>query len=142
MKKMLREFKDFAMRGNVVDMAVGVVVGGAFSKIVTSLVNDVIMPLIGALLGNTSFSDLAIELVPAAGETPAVLLKYGSLIQTIVDFIIIAFCIFIVVKAINTMNAKMHKKKEEAAEEAKAAEPVIGKEEALLMEIRDLLKNK
>ncbi|NIO43117.1 MAG: large-conductance mechanosensitive channel protein MscL, partial [Burkholderiales bacterium] len=96
---MMSEFKDFAMRGNVVDMAVGIVIGGAFGKIVSSFVGDVLMPPIGLLLGGVDFSDLAIKLKDAAGETPAVLIKYGVFIQTVIDFIIIAFAIFLVIKA-------------------------------------------
>ncbi len=126
---MLQEFKEFAVKGNVVDMAVGIIIGGAFGKIVSSFVKDVIMPPIGMILGGVDFSNLAITLKEAAGETPAVLLSYGKFIQSIVDFTIIAFAIFIAVKAINNM------KKEE---EAKPAAPP--KQEVLLEEIRDLLK--
>ncbi len=126
---MLSEFKDFAIKGNVVDMAVGVVIGAAFGKIVSSFVADIIMPPIGLMMGGVNFGDLAVVLKEAVGETAAVTLNYGSFIQTLIDFIIIAFAIFMVVKAIN--NAK---KKEE---EAPAAPP---KEEVLLTEIRDLLK--
>ena len=105
---MVSEFKEFAMRGNVVDLAVGVVIGAAFGKIVASLVNDVIMPFVGFLVGGVNFSDLAFELkaatVDAAGaEVPAVLVKYGAFIQTIVDFLIIAFAIFVAVKVINRL---------------------------------------
>jgi large conductance mechanosensitive channel len=134
---MVSEFKEFAMRGNVVDLAVGVVIGAAFGKIVASLVNDIIMPVIGNFIGGVNFSDLAIELqaasVDAAGaEVPAVLLKYGAFIQTIVDFLIIAFAIFVAVKVINSL-----KRKEEAAPAA-PAEP--SEEVKLLTEIRDALK--
>ena len=136
---MLHEFKEFAMRGNVVDLAVGVVIGAAFGKIVASLVNDVIMPAIGYLVGGVNFSDLAIELqaasVDAAGaEVPAVMIKYGAFIQTIVDFTIIAFAIFVAVKVINTL-----KRKQEAAPPA-PAEPSA--EVKLLTEIRDALKSR
>lgn len=139
MGKFINEFKEFAVKGNVVDMAVGVIIGGAFGKIVTSLVNDVIMPCIGKVTGNVSFTDLKYELTAAVmdGETvvtPAVYLNYGQFIQNIVDFLIIAFCIFLMVKGI--MNLK--KKKEEAP----AAPPAPSKEEVLLTEIRDLLKEK
>lgn len=139
MGKFVNEFKEFAVKGNVVDMAVGVIIGGAFGKIVTSLVNDVIMPSIGKLTGNVSFTDLKYELTAAVmdGETvvtPAVYLNYGQFIQNVVDFLIIAFCIFLMVKGI----MKLKKKKEEAP----AAPPAPSKEEVLLTEIRDLLKEK
>ena len=133
---MISEFKEFAMRGNVIDLAVGVVIGGAFGKIVSSLVNDVIMPLVGYLVGGVVFSDLGYELkaatVDAAGaEIPAVVVKYGAFIQTIVDFTIIAFAIFVAVKVINTL-----KRKQEVA-----PEPAAQSEEVkLLTEIRDSLK--
>jgi large conductance mechanosensitive channel len=130
----MKEFKAFAMRGNVVDMAVGIIIGGAFGKIVSSFVKDVVMPPIGVLIGGVDFSDLAITLKEAAGEAPAVVIAYGSFIQTLVDFIIIAFAIFIAVKAMNSL-----KKKEE---EKPAAPPAPSKEEVLLTEIRDLLKDR
>jgi len=130
---MMSEFKDFAMKGNVVDMAVGIVIGGAFGKIVSSFVADVLMPPIGLLLGNVDFSDLAITLQEASEGGEAILMKYGLFIQTVVDFIIIAFAIFMVVKAMNSM-----KKKEEAAP---AAPPAPSKEEVLLTEIRDALRS-
>jgi large conductance mechanosensitive channel len=126
------EFKDFAMRGNVVDMAVGIVIGGAFGKIVSSFVADVLMPPLGILLGGVDFSDLAITLKEAAGAAPAVVLGYGKFVQTVVDFTIVAFAIFLLVKAMNTL-----KKKEEAAPPAPAPPPA---QEVLLGEIRDLLK--
>jgi len=131
---MMKEFREFAMRGNVVDMAVGIVIGAAFGKIVSSFVNDVLMPPIGVLLGGVDFSDLSMTLVEASGDVAAVTLNYGSFIQTIVDFVIIAFAIFMVIKAMNSM-----KKKEEAAP---AAPPKPSAEEILLSEIRDLLKQK
>lgn len=131
---MLQEFRDFAMRGNVVDLAVGVVIGGAFGKIVSSLVGDVVMPLVGVLVGGVDFTNLAITLKAAVGDQPAVLLSYGKFIQAGVDFVIIAFAIFLVVKAINRL-----KKKEEAAP---AAPPAPSAEEKLLTEIRDLLKSR
>jgi large conductance mechanosensitive channel len=133
-----QEFKTFAMRGNVLDMAVGVVIGGAFGKIVTSFVNDVIMPPIGVLLGNADFSNLCVTLkaavVDASGaETaPAVVLRYGAFINTIIDFLIVAFAIFLVIKGINSLQKKK--------EEEPAAPPAPTKEEELLTEIRDLLK--
>lgn len=129
---MMSEFKQFAMRGNVVDMAVGIVIGGAFGKIVSSFVNDVLMPPIGLAIGGVEFSDLAITLKEASGDVEAVMLNYGAFVQTVVDFIIIAFAIFMVVKAMNSM-----KKKEE---EKPAAPPKPSNEEVLLAEIRDLLK--
>jgi large conductance mechanosensitive channel len=129
---MMSEFKDFAMKGNVVDMAVGIVIGGAFGKIVSSFVADVLMPPLGLLLGNVDFSDRAVTLRDAAEGAAAVTLKYGAFIQSVVDFVIIAFAIFMVVKAMNTL-----KKKEEAAP---AAPPAPSKEEVLLTEIRDALR--
>ncbi len=129
---MLKEFKEFAVKGNVVDMAVGIIVGAAFGKIVSSFVGDVIMPPIGVLLGGVDFSDLAFTLKEAVGEAPAVVLSYGKFIQTLIDFTIIAFAIFLAVKAINTLKRKQ--------QEAPAAPPAPSKEEALLTEIRDLLK--
>jgi large conductance mechanosensitive channel len=128
---MLDEFKKFAMRGNVVDLAVGVVIGGAFGKITTSFVNDVLTPPLGLVIGGVDFSALAITLKAAEGEAPAVLLNYGAFIQSIVDFTIIAFAIFLVVKAMNSMQ-----KKEEAAP-AKPAPDVV-----LLTEIRDTLQQR
>jgi len=128
---MVSEFKDFAMRGNVVDMAVGIVIGGAFGKIVSSFVADVLMPPIGLAMGGVDFGELAVTLKEAVGETAAVTLNYGTFIQTVVDFLIIAFAIFMVVKAMNAS-----KKKEE---EAPAAPPEPSKEEVLLTEIRDAL---
>ena len=129
---MMKEFRDFAMRGNVVDMAVGIVIGAAFGKIITAFVNGVLMPPIGLLVGGVDFSELAMTLQEASGDVAAVTLNYGAFIQTVVDFIIIAFAIFMVVKAMNKM-----KKKEEAKP---AAPPKPSAEENLLTEIRDLLK--
>jgi large conductance mechanosensitive channel len=125
---MLKEFKDFAMRGNVVDMAVGIIIGAAFGKIVSSLVSDVIMPPIGMLMGSVSFSELAIAL--GEGEAAATL-NYGVFIDTIINFVIVAFAIFLLIKGINSM-----KKKEE---EKPAEPPKPSAEETLLTEIRDLL---
>lgn len=130
----LKEFKEFAIKGNAVEMAVGIIIGGAFGKIITSIVSDVVMPPIGLLIGGVNFTDLAITLKDAVDKTPAVTLKYGAFIQSMVDFTIIAFAIFIVVKLINKL------KKTEAA--APAPEPAPTKEELLLTEIRDLLKQK
>jgi large conductance mechanosensitive channel len=129
---MMSEFKSFAMRGNVIDMAVGIVIGGAFGKIVSSFVNDVLMPPIGILVGGVDFSELAIVLKEASGDVAAVTINYGTFIQTVLDFVIIAFAIFLVVKAMNNM-----KKKEE---EAPAAPPKPSAEVELLTEIRDALK--
>jgi large conductance mechanosensitive channel len=129
---LLQEFKAFAVKGNMIDMAVGIIIGAAFGKIVSSLVGDVIMPPLGMIIGGVDFSDLAITLKAAEGETPAVLLAYGKFIQTIIDFTIIAFAIFIGIKAINKL-----KREEEAAP---AAPPAPTKDQELLTEIRDLLK--
>jgi large conductance mechanosensitive channel len=129
---MMEEFKAFAIKGNVVDMAVGVIIGGAFGKIVSSFVTDVVMPPIGVLVGGVDFSKLAITIKDAVGDAPAVVISYGKFIQTMVDFVIVAGVIFMVIKAINNM-----KKKEEAAPAAPAAPPA---QEVLLAEIRDLLK--
>jgi large conductance mechanosensitive channel len=129
---MMKEFKEFAVKGNVIDMAVGIVIGGAFGKIVSSFVADVIMPPIGVLVGGINFSNLAFTIKEAAGEAPAVVLGYGKFIQTAVDFTIIAFAIFMVIKAINSLKRK--------EEEAPTAPPEPSKEEVLLTEIRDLLK--
>ena len=126
-----KEFKEFAMKGNVMDMAVGVIIGGAFGKIVSSLVDDVLMPAIGMVTGNVDFTNLVCK--SGEGEGAAVL-KYGTFIQNIIDFLIVAFCIFLMIKAMN----KLNRKKEE--EPAPAPEPPA--EEKLLTEIRDLLKNK
>ncbi|MBO2526056.1 MAG: large-conductance mechanosensitive channel protein MscL [Bacteroidales bacterium] len=140
-----KEFKEFAMKGNVMDMAIGVIIGGAFGKIVTSLVNDLLMPLIGALIGNVDFTTLSATLRPAVmnGEEvvkEAVTLNYGNFIQTTVDFLIVAFCIFLVIKLINKASNMVKKPEEEAP--AAPAEPEPTKEEVLLTEIRDLLKQK
>jgi large conductance mechanosensitive channel len=129
---MMQEFKSFAMKGNVADMAVGIIIGAAFGKIVSSLVNDVIMPPIGLLLGGVDFSNLGITLRQAVEGSPAVVLKYGVFINTIVDFLIVAFAIFLVIRALNAL-----RRKEEAAP---AAPPAPTKDQALLGEIRDLLK--
>ena len=131
---MMQEFKKFAMRGNVMDMAIGIIIGAAFGKIVSSLVSDVIMPPIGLLLSGVNFADLAWKIQEGTDGAEPVLLKYGTFITTIIDFIIIAFVIFMVVKGINSM-----KKKEE---EKPAAPPAPSKEEVLLAEIRDELRKK
>lgn len=133
---LLSEFKEFAVKGNVVDMAVGIIVGGAFGKIVSSFVADVVTPPLGLLLGGVNFGDLAIVLKEAQGEVPAVALKYGAFLQTVFDFLIVAFAIFMAVKAMNTM--KRLREKEEAAAPPPAP-PEPSNEEKLLTEIRDLL---
>ena len=130
---LLQDFKKFAMRGNVMDMAVGIIIGAAFGKIVSSFVGDIIMPPLGMLIGGVDFSDLSITLKAATEAAPAVVLGYGKFIQTIVDFLIIAFAIFMGIKA---MSKVMHK------EEEKSAEPAKPTSEDLLAEIRDLLKEK
>jgi large conductance mechanosensitive channel len=131
---MMQEFKKFAMRGNVVDMAVGIIIGGAFGKIVSSFVADVIMPPIGILIGGVDFSDLTITIKDAVGEVAAVTINYGKFLQTVLDFLIIAFAIFLMIKGMNAL-----KKKEE---EAPATPPAPTKEEVLLTEIRDILQQK
>ncbi|HGO5816082.1 TPA: large-conductance mechanosensitive channel protein MscL [Mannheimia haemolytica] len=127
----LKEFREFAVKGNVVDMAVGVIIGGAFGKIVSSLVNDIVMPPIGWLIGGVDFKDLAIEIAPAKEGAEAVMLKYGAFIQNVFDFLIIAIAVFGMVKVINSL-------KKAPVEEPAVVEPT--NEEKLLMEIRDLLK--
>ena len=139
----LKEFKTFALKGNVVDMAVGIIIGGAFGKIVTSLVNDIIMPPIGMILGNKNFSELAVTLKPAEADAEAVLSKYGSFIQVCVDFLIVAISVFIMIKIINKLSELRRKEEEVVKEEVKEAEePKPSNEEVLLTEIRDLLKEK
>lgn len=130
----LKEFKAFAMKGNVVDMAVGIIIGAAFGKIVTSLVNDVIMPPIGVLVGGVNFTDLSITIKEAVGDAAAVTINYGNFIQVIFDFLIIAAAIFALVKVMNSMKRK--------EEESPSAPPAPSKEEVLLSEIRDILKSK
>ena len=153
MKKFINEFKAFAMRGNVIDLAVGVVIGGAFGKITTSIVNDIIMPVIGVITGGLNFSDWKIVLKQAvldaegAVANPEIAITFGNTISVILDFIIIAFAVFCMVKGINAMHAKAEALKKKEEEEAAAAaeppaEPEPTKEELLLTEIRDLLKNK
>jgi large conductance mechanosensitive channel len=131
---MMKEFKEFAVKGNVIDMAVGIIIGAAFGKIVSSFVADVIMPPIGLLVGGIDFSNLAITLKEATGDIPAVVIGYGKFIQTAVDFTIIAFAIFIAIKGINSLKRK--------EEEAPQAPPEPSTQEVLLTEIRDLLKNR
>ncbi|ASS48889.1 MAG: hypothetical protein A3D31_05875 [Candidatus Fluviicola riflensis] len=154
---LIKEFKEFAMRGNVIDLAVGVIIGGAFGKIVNSIVTDIVMPPIGVLIGGVKFGDLSYTLkdkipkhmeevitngkavMQEVAEVPAVTINYGNFIQTVLEFLIVAFSIFMVIKAMNRMS-NLRKKQE--AEAAPATEPGPTKEEVLLTEIRDLLKNK
>ena len=141
MGKFIQEFKDFAVKGNAVDMAVGVIIGGAFGKIVSSIVDDIIMPPIGWLIGGVKFTDLKYTLptvqIPGTEKMEAATINYGNFLQTTLDFIIIAFCVFLLVKGINKLSKK---KTEEPAAPAPAPEPTA--EEKLLAEIRDLLKSK
>ena len=164
---LMKEFKEFAMRGNVIDLAVGVIIGGAFGKIINSIVADIIMPPIGVLIGGVKFTDLKYDLVDAIAkhsapvlkngekvldktgkvlmqeiaEVPAVSINYGNFLQMVFEFLIVAFSIFMVIKMMNRMS-KLRKKEEEAAVEAADIEPIPTREEVLLSEIRDLLKNK
>ena len=139
---MLKEFKEFAMRGNVLDLAIGVIIGAAFGLVITSLVNDILMPPIGKVMGGVNFSDLFLNLDPAKGTFPslkaakdagAAVIAYGSFINTLIDFAIVAFCIVLVVKAMNAMKKK-------PAPAAPAAPPAPTREEVLLTDIRDILK--
>ena len=135
-KGFIKEFKEFISRGNVIDLAVGVIIGGAFTAIVTSLVNDLIMPLIGIICGGLNFTDLKYVITPATADTAEAAIYYGNFIQSVVNFMLIAFVIFIIVKAINSL----HYKNEAAADEpAPAPEP---EDILLLREVRDLMKNK
>ncbi len=144
MKKFFQDFKAFAMRGNVVDMAVGVIIGAAFGKIVSSLVADIIMPVLGLIVGGIDFSDMAVTIkaaeLDAAGAvvTPAVMLKYGAFVQVTFDFLIMAFAVFLMIKGISALQRK--KEAEPAPEPAPAPEPKPTPEQELLTEIRDLLK--
>jgi large conductance mechanosensitive channel len=128
----LREFKEFAIKGNAIDMAIGIIIGAAFGKIISSLVDDIIMPPIGMLVGGVDFTNLAVTLKEATMDTPAVTVNYGNFIQTLVNFTIIAFAIFMIVKLINRF-----RRKQEAT-----PEPVPSKEALLLTEIRDLLRER
>ncbi len=140
MANFFKEFKDFAMKGNVIDMAVGVIIGAAFGKIVSSLVDDIIMPLVGVATGGMNFTDYKWVIQKAAVDaqgavlTPEVTMNWGAWVQTIVDFVIVAFCIFVAIKFMNNLRKKQ-------AEEPAPAAPEPTKEEVLLTEIRDLLKN-
>lgn len=130
--KIIEEFKTFAMKGNVIDMAVGIIIGAAFGKIVASVVSDVIMPPIGLLVGGVNFSDLKFVMKEAVGANPAVTLNYGNFLQVTFDFLIVAFAVFLLIKGLNSAKKKK--------EEAPAVAPAPTKEEVLLIEIRDLLK--
>jgi large conductance mechanosensitive channel len=131
---MMKEFQDFAIKGNVVDMAVGIIIGVAFAKVITALVSGVIMPPIGFLLGGVNFSDLVIVIKEATDDVPAVVISYGAFIQSLIDFIIIALVIFMVIRGINSLKKK--------AAQAPKAPPMPSVEQVLLTEIRDLLKSK
>src|SRR5262245_37261387 len=131
---MVKEFKEFAVKGNMMDMAVGIIIGAAFGKIVSSVVADVLMPPLGLLLGGVNFTGLKLTLKEAVGNTPAVTLNYGSFLQTVVDFVIVAFAIFLMIRGINSMRKKQ--------EEAPAAPAPPSNQEVLLGEIRDLLKSR
>ena len=130
---MAKEFKEFAVKGNMLDMAIGIVIGAAFGKIVSSVVADVLMPPLGLLLGGVNFAALKLTLKEAAGDTAAITLNYGAFLQTVVDFVIVAFAIFLMIKGINSMRKK---------QEAPAAPAPPPNQEVLLAEIRDLLKNR
>ncbi len=132
MKKLVSEFKEFAMRGNVMDMAVGVVIGAAFGKIVSSLVADIIMPVLSLITGRINLTALAVTIPAAMGSPKPIIITYGNFLQTVLDFIAVAFSIFLVIKASNRLKRKK--------EETPPAAPEISREEALLTEIRDLLK--
>ena len=133
---MLKEFKEFAIKGNVIDLAVGVIIGGAFGKIVSSIVNDILMPVFGFILSGINLSDLKFIIKPAHGDIPEVAILYGSFIQAIVDFLIIAFSIFLFIKFLSLWKKKEEKEEEPPASEAPSPEVM------LLEEIRDLLKTK
>ena len=131
---MVKEFKDFAMKGNMMDMAVGIVIGTAFGKIVSSVVSDVLMPPLGLLLGGVNFAALKLTLKAAVGETAALTLNYGAFLQTVIDFVIVAFAVFLMIRGINSMRKKQ--------EDASTAPAAPSNQEVLLAEIRDLLKNR
>lgn len=135
MAKIIQEFKEFAVKGNVIDMAVGIIIGAAFTKIVSSLVADIVMPPIGLAIGGVDFSDLVVVLRGAVGDEPAVTVSYGRFLQTVIDFVIVAWAVFIGVKVINNL-----KRKEAAQPETTGVPPAPGPQEVLLTEIRDLLK--
>jgi large conductance mechanosensitive channel len=128
----IKDFKAFALKGNVMDLAIGVIIGASFGKVISSLVGDVLMPFLGLILGKIDLSKLSITLKQAVGETPALLLSYGKFLQTVIDFVIIAFCVFLIISLLQRM-----KKKEK---EIVKAPPALSEEVVLLGEIRDLLK--
>ena len=141
--KIVQEFRTFALRGNVIDMAVGIIIGAAFGKIVSALVSDVIMPPLGFLIGGVNFTDLKIIIKDAVGDNPAVSLNYGNFLQVTFDFMIIAFAIFLLIKVINTAKERSDKAAAAAAvPPPPPPPPAASKEEILLTEIRDLLKQK
>ena len=148
MKKIAKEFKEFIARGNVIDMAVGVIIAGAFGKITTSLVNDILMPFISWIFGTRDMTALNVivrpEVLNEAGEVvqAAITIGFGTLVATIIDFLLIALVVFMIVKAMNTAKAKAEAKKKAQEEAAPPAPPAPSNEEVLLTEIRDLLKNK
>ncbi len=131
---LMQEFKEFAVKGNVIDMAVGVIIGGAFGKIVASAVEDIVMPPLGLLLGGVDFSDLAVQLKAAVGDKPAVMLRWGKFFQMLIDFTIMAFAVFMMVRAMNKLK--------KAPPPEPAAPPAPTKDQVLLEEIRDLLKKR
>ena len=133
---LMKEFREFAMRGNVIDLAVGVIIGAAFSKIVSSLVSDIIMPPLGLLIGGVDFKQFSWVLKAAEGDSPAVIINYGMFFQNILDFMLVAFAISMAIKLLNEMRRKFEKQEEVAQEAA----PTVTKEEELLGEIRDILK--
>lgn len=137
MKKFINEFKEFISRGNVMDMAVGIVIGTAFTKIINSIVSDIIMPIIGTITGRINLSTLKLIITPASEGVEELAIKYGNFLQAVVDFVIIAFAIFSAIKVINSIRNKLEKKQEE---EKKTEPPKPSNEEVLLTEIRDLLK--
>ena len=130
----VKEFREFAVKGNVVDLAVGVIIGAAFNKIVSSLVADMVMPVVGLFVGGVNFSHLAVTLKEGVDKTPPVLLKYGTFLQTVFDFLLVALAVFFMVKVINRL------RRTEEAKPAPAPDPAPTRQESLLMEIRDLLK--
>jgi large conductance mechanosensitive channel len=138
-KSFVSEFKEFAMKGNVIDLAVGVIIGGAFNKIVSSLVKDIVMPIIGLLTGGVNFEYLAYTLKPQEGDKAEIVLNYGTFIQNVVDFLIIALSVFVAIKVISKLNRK---KEEDIKVKEEIKEEIPTKEEILLTEIRDLLKEK
>lgn len=140
MKKYLQEFKDFALKGNVLDLAIGVIIGGAFGKIVSSLVSDVIMPVFGLVTGRTNLPNLKYVVIPATETTEELAIRYGTFLQTIVDFLIISVSIFFFIKCINTLKSKFEREKEKEEEEKKEEASAPSPEVVLLTEIRDLLK--